>query len=217
VDRRSATAAAGVAHSRLARGRWTALHHPAGRKDCRPRSRDPAGHRRRNARLAAGTAWRNRPVMTHARNYTQEQLIALARQRGIHPPENATDEELKVVERRLSAERGWICEPPPARLSDEEKGAALEALGRRFFRFGEPSGPRLHRRHDQGPAATRSRRPHATSRSGRGTTCSHQGCPGPRRGRTGRHRPGSTACRGRLAASHRLGPAGGIVGLDSTC
>jgi hypothetical protein len=54
--------------------------------------------------------------MTYVRKYTKEQLIALARERGIYPPEDATDEELKVVERRLSAERGWIAEPPPARL-----------------------------------------------------------------------------------------------------
>jgi hypothetical protein len=32
--------------------------------------------------------------MTYARNYNQEQLIALARERGLYPPENATDEEL---------------------------------------------------------------------------------------------------------------------------
>jgi hypothetical protein len=71
--------------------------------------------------------------MTYVRKYTKEQLIALARERGSYLPEDATDEELKVVERRLSAERGWIAEPPPARLSDEDKRAALEALGRRFY------------------------------------------------------------------------------------
>jgi hypothetical protein len=53
--------------------------------------------------------------MTYLRKYTREQLIALARQRGIYAPENATDEELKVVERRLSTERGWIGGPQPAR------------------------------------------------------------------------------------------------------
>jgi hypothetical protein len=53
--------------------------------------------------------------MTHLQNYTREQLIALAHERGIYPPENATDEELTVVERRLSAERGWISEPQPKR------------------------------------------------------------------------------------------------------
>jgi hypothetical protein len=51
--------------------------------------------------------------MTYLRKYTREQLIAVARERGIQAPENATDEELKVVERRLNAERGWICEPQP--------------------------------------------------------------------------------------------------------
>jgi hypothetical protein len=51
--------------------------------------------------------------MTYERKYTKEQLIVLARERDIYPPENATDEELKVVERRLSAERGWLGEPPP--------------------------------------------------------------------------------------------------------
>jgi hypothetical protein len=71
--------------------------------------------------------------VTYLRNYSREQLVALARERGIYPPENATDEELKLVERRLSAERGWLAEPQPARLSDEEKRAALEALGRRFY------------------------------------------------------------------------------------
>ena len=70
--------------------------------------------------------------MTYVRKYTKEQLIALVRERGIYPPEDATDEELKVVERRLSAERGWIAEPPPARLSDEEKREALEEIGRRY-------------------------------------------------------------------------------------
>jgi hypothetical protein len=51
--------------------------------------------------------------MTYLHKYTREQLIALAHERGIYPLENATDEELTVVERRLSAERGWICEPQP--------------------------------------------------------------------------------------------------------
>jgi hypothetical protein len=32
----------------------------------------------------------------------------------------------------MSAERGWIGEPPPARLSDEEKREALEEIGRRY-------------------------------------------------------------------------------------
>ena len=70
--------------------------------------------------------------MTYVRKYTREQLIALARERGIYLPEDATDEELGRVERRLSAERGWIAEPPPARLSDEEKREALEEIGRRY-------------------------------------------------------------------------------------
>ena len=52
--------------------------------------------------------------MTYVRKDTKEQLIALARERGLYPPENATDEELNRVERRLSAERGWIVEPQPA-------------------------------------------------------------------------------------------------------
>ena len=51
--------------------------------------------------------------MTYVPKYTKEQLIALARKRGIYPPEDATDAELKVVERRLSAERGWIGLPQP--------------------------------------------------------------------------------------------------------
>jgi len=67
--------------------------------------------------------------MTYLRKYTREQLIALARERGIHPPESATDEELKRVERRLSAERGWICEPQPARHGVEEWAARHRALG----------------------------------------------------------------------------------------
>ena len=52
--------------------------------------------------------------MTYTPRYAKEQLIALARKRGIYPPEDATDEELKAVERRLSAERGWIGLPQPA-------------------------------------------------------------------------------------------------------
>jgi hypothetical protein len=64
--------------------------------------------------------------------YTKEQLIALARERGMYPRENATDEELRRVERRLSAERGWIADPPPATLSDEEKREALEQIARRY-------------------------------------------------------------------------------------
>lgn len=51
--------------------------------------------------------------MTYVRKYTKEQLIALARKRGIYPPGDATDEDLKVVERRLSAERGWLGPPQP--------------------------------------------------------------------------------------------------------
>jgi hypothetical protein len=68
--------------------------------------------------------------MTYVRKYSREQLIALARERGLYPSENATDEELRRVERRLNAERGWIAEPPPARLSDEEKREALEQIAR---------------------------------------------------------------------------------------
>jgi transposase len=49
--------------------------------------------------------------MTYVRKYTKEQLIALARKRGNSSPEDATDEELEVVERRLSAERGWRMDP----------------------------------------------------------------------------------------------------------
>src|SRR5271167_1139414 len=67
--------------------------------------------------------------MTYLRKYTNAQLIALARERGIYPPDDATDEELKRVERRLSAERGWICEPQPARHGVEEWAALHRSLG----------------------------------------------------------------------------------------
>jgi hypothetical protein len=65
--------------------------------------------------------------MPHLRKYTKEQLIALARDRGIYPPEDATDEELKRVERRLSAERGWIVEPPPPQREWRDSHYSREA------------------------------------------------------------------------------------------
>ena len=66
--------------------------------------------------------------MTYLRNYSRDELIALARERGIYPPENATDEELTVVERRLSAERGWIGDPQP---TTEQRKHSVEAWAER--------------------------------------------------------------------------------------
>jgi hypothetical protein len=75
--------------------------------------------------------------MTYVRKYTKEQLIALGRERGLYPPEDATDEELKLVERRLSAERGWIADPPPP--TEWHMPGWVKTGGRHFVTHREPS------------------------------------------------------------------------------
>ena len=46
--------------------------------------------------------------MAYKRKYTKEQLVALARQRGLYPSENATDEELAEFRKQQAAARRWL-------------------------------------------------------------------------------------------------------------
>ncbi len=87
--------------------------------------------------------------MPYVGKYTKEQLFALALKRGIYPPKDATDEELTVVERRLSAERGWIGEPQPAKEWHTPGWLCEKGSGHSHF-HSPLSSPRLPRR-EPGP------------------------------------------------------------------